>query len=92
MKLIAFILLINFTSSYEYKSLEIIDNSEYFLSYSETKLHKLSDRKAEKDLLISIILHSKWVDYSSIVKMTANELRNLLITQLNIRTSETIKT
>ena len=91
MKLIAFIILINFISSYEYKSFEIIDNTEYFLSYSETKLHKLTDRKAEKDLLISIILHSKWVDYSSIVKMTANDLRNLLIIQLNIRTSETIK-
>ena len=97
MKLFAFILLINFTNLTSSKSLNIIDKAQYFFSHSDSdpdsdsKLHKITVEKTEKDLLISIIIHSKWVDFSSIVKMTTHDLRVLLITQLNIRTSETIK-
>ena len=95
MKLFAFILLINFTNLTSSKSLNIFDKAQYFFSHSDpdsdSKLHKITVEKTEKDLLISIIIHSKWVDFSSIVKMTTHDLRVLLITQLNIRTSETIK-
>ena len=90
MKLVAFILLINLSNLIASKSLKVIDKAQYFFSYSEEKIHKITDRKSEKDLLITILLHTKWVNFNSIVKMTTRDLRALLITQLNNRTAETI--
>jgi len=90
MKLVAFILLINLSNLIASKSLKIIDKAQYFFSYSEEKIHKITDRKSEKDLLITILLHAKWVNFNSIVKMTTRDLRALLITKLNNRTAETI--
>ena len=54
-------------------------------SYSKSILHKSTD----KDLLISIILHSKWSDFNSIIEMSKNELKQLLVTELSKRTNET---
>ena len=90
MKLVAFILLINLSNLIASKSLKIIDKAQYFFSYSEEKIHKITDRKSEKDLIITILLHAKWVNFNSIVKMTTRDLRALLITKLNNRTAETI--
>ena len=90
MKLVAFILLINLSNLIASKSLKVIDKAQYFFSYSGEKIHKIIDRKSEKDLLITILLHTKWVNFNSIVKMTTRDLRALLITKLNNRTAETI--
>jgi hypothetical protein len=58
-------------------------------SYSKSILHKSTDKKTDKDLLISIILHSKWSDFNSIIEMSKNELKQLLVTELSKRTNET---
>jgi hypothetical protein len=58
-------------------------------SYSESILHKSTDLKTERDLLITTILHSKWIDFNSIIEMSNNELKELLITELSKRTNET---
>jgi len=58
-------------------------------SYSKSILHKSTDKKTDKDLLISIILHSKWSDFNSIIEMSKNELMQLLVTELSKRTNET---
>ena len=84
MKLITFLILINFMNS---QAIEI-HNSIYkdtLGSYSKSILHKSTD----KDLLISIILHSKWSDFNSIIEMSKNELKQLLVTELSKRTNET---
>ena len=87
MKLITFLLLINFMNSQAteihntiYKDIEV--------SYSKSLLHKSTDQKTERDLLISIILHSKWTDFNSIIEMSKNELKQLLVTELSKRTNE----
>ena len=58
-------------------------------SYSKSILHKSTNKKTDKDLLISIILHSKWSDFNSIIEMSKNELKQLLVTELSKRTNET---
>ena len=58
-------------------------------SYSKTILHKPTNQKTDTDLLISIILHSKWSDFNSIIEMSKNELKQLLVTELSKRTNET---
>mgnify|MGYP000032127174 FL=1 len=88
MKLITFLILINFMNS---QAIEI-HNSIYkdtLGSYSKSILHKSTDKKTDKDLLISIILHSKWSDFNSIIEMSKNELKQLLVTELSKRTNET---
>ena len=88
MKLITFLILINFMNS---QAIEI-HNSIYkdtLGSYSKSILHKPTDKKTDKDLLISIILHSKWSDFNSIIEMSKNELKQLLVTELSKRTNET---
>ena len=88
MKLIAFIILINFMN------LQAIEIHKSFYkdtleSYSKSILHKPTNQKTEIDLLISIILHSKWSDFNSIIEMSKNELKQLLVTELSKRTNET---
>ena len=90
MKLITFLLLINFTNLQSHEALDTDDKGSSFFSYSEIKLHKITDRKSEKDLLISILIHSKWSDFNSIIKLSTADLRALLISELNIRTNENI--
>ena len=57
-------------------------------SYSKSLLHKSTDQKIDRDILISIILHSKWTDFNSIIEMSKNELKQLLVTELSKRTNE----
>lgn len=88
MKLIAFLILINFMN------LQAIEIHKSFYkdtleSYSKSILHKPTNQKTEIDLLISIILHSKWSDFNSIIEMSKNELKQLLVTELSKRTNET---
>jgi len=71
MKLIAFLILINFMN------LQAIEIHKSFYkgtleSYSKSILHKPTNQKTEIDLLISIILHSKWSDFNSIIEMSKN--------------------
>ena len=89
MKLITFLLLINFTNSQSHETFDTADKASSVFSYSELKRHKINGRKSEKDLLISILLHSKWSDFTSVLKMSTHELKALLITELSKRTNET---
>ena len=90
MKLITFLLLINFTNLQSHEAFYTDDKGSSFFSYSEIELHETTDRKSEKDLLISILIHSKWSDFNSIIKLSTADLRALLISELNIRTNENI--
>ena len=88
MKLITFLILINFMNS---QAIEIHKSiyKDTLESYSKTILHKPTNQKTDTDLLISIILHSKWSDFNSIIEMSKNELKQLLVTELSKRTNET---
>jgi len=88
MKLITFLILINFMNS---QAIEIHKSiyKDTLGSYSKSILHKSTNKKTDKDLLISIILHSKWSDFNSIIEMSKNELKQLLVTELSKRTNET---
>lgn len=88
MKLIAFLILINFMNS---QAIEIHKSfhKDTLDSYSKSIPHKSTNQKTEIDLLISIILHSKWSDFNSIIEMSKNELKQLLVTELSKRTNET---
>ena len=88
MKLITFLLLFNFINS-QATITHNTTNKKTALSYSKSILHKSSDLKADRDLLISIILHSKWIDFNSIIEMSNNELKEFLKTELSKRTKET---
>ena len=88
MKLITFLLLFNFMNSQATKT-HNTTNKKTALSYSKSILHKSTDLKADRDLLISIILHSKWIDFNSIIEMSNNELKEFLKTELSKRTKET---
>ena len=90
MKLITFLLLINFTNLQSHEAFYTDDKGSSFFSYSELKLNETTDLKSEKDLLISILIHSKWSDFNSIIKLSTAELRAILISELNIRTNENI--
>ena len=90
MKLITFLLLINFTNLQSHEAFYTDDKGSSFFSYSEVKLNETTDLKSEKDLLISILIHSKWSDFNSIIKLSTAELRAILISELNIRTNENI--
>ena len=90
MKLITFLLLINFTNLQSHEALDNDVKGPSIFSYSEIELHKITDRKSEKDLLISILIHSKWSNFNSIIKLSTTDLRALLISELNIRTNEKI--
>jgi len=90
MKLITFLLLINFTNLQSHEALDNEVKGSSIFSYSEIELHKITDRKSEKDLLISILIHSKWSNFNSIIKLSTTDLRALLISELNIRTNEKI--
>jgi hypothetical protein len=88
MKLITFLIVINFMNS---QAIEVHKSiyKDTPVSYSKSVLHKPTDQKTEIDLLISIILHSKWSDFNSIIEMSKNELKQLLVTELSKRTNET---
>ena len=88
MKLITFLLLINFMNSQATEIHNSIDK-DIEASYSKSILHKSTNQKIDRDLLISIILHSNWSDYNSIIEMSNNELKEFLNTELRIRTNET---
>ena len=90
MKLITFLLLINFTNLQSREAFYTDDEGSSFFSYSELKLNETTDLKSEKDLLISILIHSKWSDFNSIIKLSTADLRAILISELNIRTNENI--
>ena len=90
MKLITFLLLINFTNLQSHEAFYTDDKGSSFFSYSELKLNETTDLKSEKDLLISILIHSKWSDFNSIIKLSTADLRAILISELNIRTNENI--
>ena len=90
MKLITFLLLINFTNLQSHEAFDTDDKGLPFFSYSELKLNETTDLKSEKDLLISILIHSKWSDFNSIIKLSTADLRAILISELNIRTNENI--
>ena len=90
MKLITFLLLINFTNLQSHEAFYTDDKGLSFFSYSELKLNETTDLKSEKDLLISILIHSKWSDFNSIIKLSTADLRAILISELNIRTNENI--
>jgi len=90
MKLITFLLLINFTNLQSNEAFDTDDKGSSFFSYSELKLHETTDLKSEKDLLISILIHSKWSGFNSIIKLSTADLRAILISELNIRTNENI--
>ena len=90
MKLITFLLLINFTNLQSHEAFDTDDKESSFFSYSELKLNETTDLKSEKDLLISILIHSKWSDFNSIIKLSTADLRAILISELNIRTNENI--
>ena len=90
MKLITFLLLINFTNLQSHEAFYTDDKGSSFFSYSEVKLNETTDLKSEKDLLISILIHSKWSDFNSIIKLSTADLRAILISELNIRTNENI--
>ena len=90
MKLITFLLLINFTNLQSHEAFDTDDKGSSFFSYSELKLNETTDLKSEKDLLISILIHSKWSDFNSIIKLSTADLRAILISELNIRTNENI--
>ena len=61
MKLITFLLLFNFMNSQATK-IHNTTHKKTALSYSKSILQKSTGFKADRDLLISIILHSKWID------------------------------
>ena len=88
MKLCTFLILIHFMNSQATEIHNPIDK-DIEASYSKSILHKPTDKKTDKDLLISIILHSKWSDFNSIIEMSKNELKQLLVTELSKRTNET---
>jgi hypothetical protein len=52
-------------------------------SYSKSISHKSTELKKNKDLLISIILNTNWIDYNAIIEMSNDELKELLIKELN---------
>ncbi len=85
--MIAFLLFIHFISFYltDIYTTSCKNISE---SYSKSILYKSTELKTDKDLLISVILNSKWVDYNRIVKMSSDELKELLIKELIKRTNE----
>jgi len=88
MKLITFLLFFNFINSQATK-IHNTTHKKTALSYSKSILQKSTGFKADRDLLISIILHSKWVNFSTITELSYNELNELLIKELSTRTSET---
>ena len=88
MKLITFLLLFNFINSQATKN-HNTTNKKTTLSYTKSILHKSTSLKADRDLLISIILHSKWIDFNSIIEMSNNQLKEFLKTELSKRTKET---
>ena len=88
MKLITFLLLFNFMNSQATKT-HNTTNKKTALSYSKSILHKSTSIKADRNLLISIILHSKWIDFNSIIEMSNNQLKEFLKTELSKRTKET---
>ena len=87
MKLSTILILIHFMNS---QATEIHNTiyKDIEASYSKSLLHKSTDQKIDRDLLISIILHSKWSDFNSIIEMSKNELKQLLVTELSKRTNE----
>ena len=88
MKLSTFLILIHFMNSQATEIHNSID-IDIEASYSKSILHKSTNQKIDRDLLISIILHSKWSDFNSIIKMSNNELKEFLNTELRKRTNET---
>ena len=88
MKLITFLLLFNFINSQATKN-HNTTNKKTTLSYTKSILHKSTSLKADRDLLISIIFHSKWIDFNSIIEMSNNQLKEFLKTELSKRTKET---
>jgi hypothetical protein len=59
-------------------------------SYSKLISHKSTELKKNKDLLISIILNTNWIDYNTIIEMSNDELKKLLIKELIKRTNESV--
>ena len=88
MKLIPFLLLFSFMNSQPTK-IHNTTHKKTALSYSKSILQKSTGFKADRGLLISIILHSKWMNFSTITELSDNELNELLIKELSARTSET---
>ena len=67
MKLSTFLILIHFMNSQATEIHNSID-IDIEASYSKSILHKSTNQKIDRDLLISIILHSKWSDFNSIIR------------------------
>ena len=87
MKLITFLLLIHFIN-FHLNDLYITTCKNITRFYSKSISHKSTELKTDKDLLISIILNAKWIDYNAIIEMSNDELKELLITELIKRTNE----
>lgn len=59
-------------------------------SYSKLISQKSTELKKNKDLLISIILNTNLIDYNTIIEMSNDELKKLLIKELIKRTNESV--
>ncbi|MCL6220975.1 hypothetical protein [Zunongwangia pacifica] len=64
-------------------------NSETSLFAASSRQEKISSTNNE-EILIPAILNTQWRDFNSIVDMSDDDIRNTLIVELNIKTSESI--